>query len=96
MESSKLGWLPVDGIVDALTSLGCSSGGAAAAEFCSGRKCEVFSVLLKDFKLKLEHMEDLGSVIELPRDGSCGAGSGGVDGARGYVSSPSIPVHTLV
>ena len=56
----------------------------------------MFSVLLKDFRLKLEHMEDLGSVIELPRDGSCGAGSGGVDGARGYVSSPSIPVHTLV
>ena len=56
----------------------------------------MFSVLLKDFKLKLEHMEDLGSVMELPRDGSCGAGSGGVDGARGYVSSPSIPVHTLV
>ena len=55
---------------------------------------ELLSV--KDLRPPLEPMEDLGSLMEFPKDGSCGAGSGGVDGARGYVSSPSIPVHTLV
>ena len=50
----------------------------------------------KDLGPALEPIADLGSLIELPKEGSGGAGSGGVDGAGGYVASPSIPVHMSV
>ena len=85
MTSSKLGWLPVEGIVEAFTRRCWPNG---ADDEAVG--------LAKDLRPPLEPMEDLGSFFELPKDGSCGAGSGGVDGAGGYETSVSIPVHMLL
>lgn len=92
--SSKLGWLPVVGIVEALTSRCWPVDGVE--EFWGGIKSEELLPVNKDLGPALEPMADLGSLIELPKEGSGGAGSGGVDGAGGYVASPSIPVHMLV
>ena len=78
--------------MEALTSRWCPDG--VAEEFLAGNTCgELLSVT--HFRAPLEPMEDLGSLIELPKDGSCGAGSGGVDGAGNNGSSASIPVHIL-
>ena len=84
--SSKLGWFPVEGIVEAFTSRCWPN--------CADDEELVFD---KDLITPLEEpIEDLGSFLELPKDGSCGAGSGGVDGAWGYEASVSIPVHMLL
>ena len=74
----------MEGMVDAFTSR-CWPNGA-----------DEELVLVNDLRPPLEPMEDLGSFLELPKDGSCGAGSGGVDGAGGYETSVSIPVHMLL
>ena len=79
-------------MVEALTSRGWPL--EEVEEFWGGKKCEEL-LSAKDLGPVLEPIVDLGSLIELPKEGSGGAGSGGVDGAGGYIPSPSIPVYRV-